>query len=172
MMSKIKIILFSCVLFAGIKYLVANTNQIDVKPQSETISQVMAYQMPNVIKRCQKDFGYSDADMIILEKELKRYLSLCIILDNDYVGMYSKDVDNLWHSFILFTREYAEFSKNHAGRFLHHAPEINDIKTPEEMAKSRDGFRDFIKNYKQVFGEEAHNIWFLDIYDNMQPDQK
>lgn len=169
MMSKVKIILFSCILLIGIKYLTANNQPVGVKPQSEVISQVMAYQMPNVIKRCQKDFGYSDNDMVMLEKELKRYLSLCIVVDNDYVGMYSKDVDNLWHSFILFTKEYADFSHNFAGRFLHHAPEISGTKTPDEIAEDRKGFRTFIKNYKQIFGEEVHDIWFLDTCSNLYP---
>ena len=168
MISKIKILLFSCILFAGIKYLTANAKQTNVKSQSDTINQVMAYQMPNIIKRCQKDFGYSDADMVILEKELKRFLIMCIVLDSDYLGMYSKDVDNLWHSFILFTKEYAEFGETYAGKFLHHAPEINDNRTPDEFAKSREGFRGFIKDYQRIFNEEAHNIWFLDIASNIQ----
>lgn len=170
MMSKIKIILLSCILLVGVKYLTASAYQVDIKSESEKINQIMAYQMPNITKRCQTDFGYSDADMVLLEKELKRFLSMCIILDSDYLGIYSKDVDNLWHTFILFTKEYAEFGQNYAGRFVHHAPEINDHKTPDEIAKSREGFRDFIKKYKQLFGEDAHNIWFLDIYNNMQPE--
>jgi len=37
----------------------------------------------------------------------------------------SELVDIGWHTFILYTREYAEFCHRIAGRFIHHAP--NDI---------------------------------------------
>lgn len=32
------------------------------------------------------------------------------------------EVDLAWHTFILHTKEYAEFCENLAGRFLHHRP--------------------------------------------------
>jgi hypothetical protein len=37
----------------------------------------------------------------------------------------SEAVDIGWHTFILYTREYAAFCERVAGRFIHHAP--NDI---------------------------------------------
>lgn len=37
----------------------------------------------------------------------------------------SETVDIGWHTFILYTREYAEFCQRVADRFIHHAP--NDI---------------------------------------------
>lgn len=38
------------------------------------------------------------------------------------VGMPSKIVDEAWHEFILFTKDYAEFCKKALGKFLHHTP--------------------------------------------------
>lgn len=35
----------------------------------------------------------------------------------------SKAVDIGWHTFILYTREYAEFCDRLAGRFIHHCPD-------------------------------------------------
>jgi hypothetical protein len=34
----------------------------------------------------------------------------------------SEEVDMGWHTFILYTREYAEFCERVAGRFIHHTP--------------------------------------------------
>ena len=34
-------------------------------------------------------------------------------------------VDEMWHSFILCTREYAELCQNLFGTYIHHEPEIN-----------------------------------------------
>jgi hypothetical protein len=31
-------------------------------------------------------------------------------------------VDEMWHTFVLFTLEYTEFCQRHFGRYLHHVP--------------------------------------------------
>jgi hypothetical protein len=36
--------------------------------------------------------------------------------------MPSQAVDDAWHEFILFTRQYAQFCRSAFGRFLHHTP--------------------------------------------------
>ena len=128
------------------------------------IKAIMNYEMPHVIARCQKDYNYSNEDMLILEKELKRYLALSTIKPNDGTGMFSGDVDNLWHSFILFTHEYADFCHKHIGFFVHHIPELDrENKTLKQREEARKDFQAFIKNYEEAFGEEIHPIWFLDM---------
>ena len=141
--------------------------------KEHVIEMVMNYPMPDPIARCKKDFGYSDSEMKLLEKELKRYLILCILKSpgQEGVGMYSKDVDNLWHSFILFTREYAEFGKKCAGYFLHHMPRTDhdELLTRKE---SHEKFLFFTNRYKEIFGEAPHAIWFLDMYENNKETKK
>jgi hypothetical protein len=39
-----------------------------------------------------------------------------------YLAMPSEVVDDLWHEFILYTREYEQFCKQAFGRFFHHTP--------------------------------------------------
>ena len=151
--SKLSLIIL--LTFSSLTYSACN----DLKAKIDNIKQ---YQMNHIIKRCQKDFGYSDKDMIILEQELKRYLTL-VILRNEPFGMFSEDVDNLWHTFILFTKEYAEFGQNFAGKFLHHIPELDDTRSPEKLVEGRKQFSSFLQAYKETFGIEAHNIWFLDM---------
>jgi hypothetical protein len=128
--------------------------------QTNLQAEIMAYPMKHMINRCQKDFGYTDQDMVILEKELKRFLIMTTT--TSYLGMFSKDVDNLWHTFILFTKEYAEFGQRFAGKFIHHEPKISDTQTVEEQTQARREFRAFIQKYKQTFQEAPHDIWFLD----------
>jgi hypothetical protein len=49
------------------------------------------------------------------------FLQLCASEpDGDYSP--SATVDIGWHTFILYTREYANFCEQIAGRFIHHAP--------------------------------------------------
>src|SRR5262245_45645941 len=40
------------------------------------------------------------------------------------VAMPSKVADDLWHEFILFTREYKAFCEAAFGNFLHHTPAV------------------------------------------------
>jgi hypothetical protein len=45
----------------------------------------------------------------------------------------SQPVDIGWHTFILYTRDYAEFCERVAGRFIHHVPN-DDPDAPSEDA--------------------------------------
>ena len=142
-------------------------NSIEID-RDKVIEKVMAYQMPDIIERCKKDFDYTDEDMQILEKEFKRFLILCILRpDSDPgVGMYSKDVDNLWHTFILFTKEYAAFCMRYNNSFIHHVPTLDKDRTPEKLKNSGKKFQKFINMYETTFNEEIHPIWFLDRCEN------
>jgi hypothetical protein len=41
-----------------------------------------------------------------------------------FVSMPSQVVDDLWHEFILYTREYSGFCDKAFGRFMHHTPAV------------------------------------------------
>lgn len=68
------------------------------------------------------------------------------------LAMTSKDVDAVWHQYILFTRQYRDFCDAFFGHFVHHAPA-----TPSEpLAQgSRQRFQDA---YEHMFGL-LHSIW-------------
>lgn len=133
----------------------------------DVIDRVMLYPMPDIIARCQKDHHYTDEDMVLLENELKKYLILAIVHKDSKMGcgMYSKDVDNLWHTFLLFTKEYAAFCRDHAGFFIHHVPEIEGPRSVEKRQEAQQDFLAFIENYETAFNEEVNPIWLLDVYE-------
>lgn len=159
-----KVLLFTVLMFVSAGYLY--TAFAKTRPhQAEIIEQIMDYQMPEVIKRCKKDFNYTDDDMRIIEREFKRFIVMSVILKDTGIGMYSKDVDNLWHSFILFTKEYTDFCTTFNGKFIHHVPEVEE-KTPEKRAEVQKDFQQFIKNYEELFHEEIHPVWFLDMFED------
>ena len=54
-----------------------------------------------------------------------------------YVSMPSQAVDEVWHEFILNTREYAKFCKGAFGRFMHHTPAV----VMSSDRKSNEGLR-------------------------------
>ncbi len=129
------------------------------------MDKVMRFPLTDMIKRCQKDHGYTDEDMELLEKELRRFLYLCVMPgSSDSVGMYSKHVDNLWHTFILYTHEYHVFSHLTQGSYIHHNPtrDHERPKNTEERKAACNHYAEFIKKYEATFNEEIDPIWLLD----------
>ena len=75
-----------------------------------------------IVEDEQLDKAYADR---IMEQTLG-FLLACVA--NPGAGLSpSETVDIGWHTFILYTREYAHFCQQIAGRFIHHAP--NDLDT-------------------------------------------
>ncbi|MFC7441959.1 hypothetical protein [Laceyella putida] len=56
--------------------------------------------------------------------EWKRYLVITALMKN--VPMYSREVDEVWHEMLMFTREYDDFSRRFLKTTLHHAPNDGD----------------------------------------------
>ena len=53
---------------------------------------------------------------------LNDYFQLCRTAGKRMVAMPSQAVDDAWHEFILFTRQYNQYCQSAFGRFLHHTP--------------------------------------------------
>jgi hypothetical protein len=87
-------------------------------------------------------------------REYKRYLIL--ILTHGNVAP-SSDVDEMWHTHIWSSRNYAHDCSQVLGRkFIHHAPE----RKPGPKSRSAKSFKNTLDKYKEVFGEAApQDIW-------------
>lgn len=53
-------------------------------------------------------------------RELAKFLLLCAKSDAPLAP--SEEVDDVWHDFVLHTREYHAFCRDQIGRFIHHVP--------------------------------------------------
>ncbi len=89
-------------------------------------------------------------------RELKRYLALCALDPGENYGMRGP-IDRLWHTFLIFTKLYAAFCKEVAGRFLHHEP-TSEHEKKSDVSRAR--YQRFLEQYHVEFGEEppAH-LW-------------
>lgn len=111
----------------------------------------MSFPIEDVLKKYSKQHSIPIEIAREHEREMKRFLALCIISPNAIYGMRGP-VDEIWHTFILFTKRYHEFCDDVAGRFLHHNPSVPGArdKPADEKAYLR-----FLQDYKDLFGEEA-----------------
>jgi hypothetical protein len=124
--------------------------------QEETIARAMAFPMDAIVARYMDEEGLPSGVAREHERELKRYLVLCAL---DPAGAYGMNgpVDELWHTFITFTRDYARFCDEVGGRFIHHVPTAPDAKAEPASAAS---YRRTLDAYAETFGEEAPpEVW-------------
>lgn len=55
---------------------------------------------------------------------LRQFFAVALEAKGQFVAMPSQVVDDLWHEFILYTRNYELFCRRGLGRFLHHTPAV------------------------------------------------
>jgi hypothetical protein len=89
-------------------------------PYKLTIMNLKEYKNENVITYHSTKTGLAIDETIDLFKQLKSYLYECSISKERLSP--TKEVDLIWHSFILHTEEYAIFCNNFFNKFIHHRP--------------------------------------------------
>jgi len=94
---------------------------------------VLAYKNEEVVSRFAEDYRVSIADAEDIFLEMKRWLSICakrkVAVDRGEVDFIrvplfneAYAIDLMWHTFLLYTEDYAEFCDKHFGFFIHHHP--------------------------------------------------
>lgn len=116
---------------------------------SDVIYRAMEFNMEDVIARYMKDEGLTKEIALEHERELKRFLAMCALNPNAHYGMRGP-IDEIWHTFLMFTRDYAQFCEIVAGRFIHHVPE-----TGKSGGKSGESYIRFLEDYEKIFGQPA-----------------
>ncbi len=61
-------------------------------------------------------------DMELVGAGLRQFFLAYAKSGERYVSMPSQVADDLWHEFILYTKNYQDFNRQAFGRFLHHTP--------------------------------------------------
>jgi hypothetical protein len=132
-----------------------------VMPQRESVVQkVMEYSTPDqVVEKYIDKHGVTEAVAREHERELKRYLAMCLANPEAAYGMFGP-VDEFWHTWILFTREWWDFSQEVAGRYIHHRPTTRAEKQRVRSGKAPSAYGRFLADYPSYFGEEAPaHLW-------------
>jgi hypothetical protein len=61
-------------------------------------------------------------DCQLIGQGLRQFFLAYLKSGRQFVAMPSQGVDDLWHEFILYTKDYDAFCRQAFGRFLHHTP--------------------------------------------------
>lgn len=87
----------------------------------------------------------------LLFRELKRWIVLSELHPQRSIPMFSSRVDEAWHQFVLFTREYERFCQRFTARFIHHTPAEAPELPPAELTDSM-SYEHFCERYVELFG--------------------
>ena len=132
------------------------TTQIDVEA-------ALKYEAPFLIQKLVKDrIAETDEEAVKLFTEVKRFF---VLLRNDSEiswDMYSRRVDEAWHQFVLFTRNYIDYCLDHFGSYVQHSPGIAAAShaDAEPNAEHPQCFHDFKKRYEEFYGIPLPDVWY------------
>lgn len=113
------------------------------------IPEILSYQNEAILNRYMRDFGGSKESASECFLALKQYLVICGI-SSTATKQSSDSVDQMWHTFILFTKDYRDFCDSYIGRFIDHDP-IGGADT-EPFSKT-------LELVKEIFGEVNPKYW-------------
>ncbi|MEK6280672.1 MAG: hypothetical protein AABN95_10000 [Acidobacteriota bacterium] len=124
------------------------------------IEAAMSYDMSDVMQRYAEKTRLPPDALKEHEREIKRFLALSAANPGKY-GMRGP-LDELWHTFIIFTSSYARFCHGLGGGFIHHRPEPPKKRGAKAATKApkRNSYIDFLEDYRKVFKETpAAHLW-------------
>ena len=73
-------------------------------------------------KLAEKHPSLTRKETALVSRGLRQFFVAYLMSGKKFVSMPSQAADDLWHEFILYTREYQGFCKRAFGEFLHHRP--------------------------------------------------
>ncbi len=117
----------------------------------ETLETTLAYEHEDLVLRFAEDYKLEVSDSREIFTEMKRWLWICakrqIQIEQKQVESFRLPlfneayiIDMMWHSFLLFTKDYQDFCKSHFGFFIHHnpRPHIERMKWKKLIEENRD----------------------------------
>src|SRR5690349_17557159 len=84
------------------------------------LADILSYKHPRVIERHAQDQGVSPEIAARRFEGLKQFLAVAAIMPGRKVT--SEPIDLMWHTFLLFTKDYRRFCTDYLGRFIEHEP--------------------------------------------------
>jgi hypothetical protein len=87
---------------------------------------IRQYMFPSGLfqKLRQKRPGLDSKQFQLVARALRQFFLAHLKSDGEFVSMPSQVVDDLWHEFILYTRQYEQFCRRAFGHFMHHTPAV------------------------------------------------
>jgi hypothetical protein len=136
------------------------------------LNHLLTFKSQKILDRYQQDYPENKLSSEKALREILKYFWLCEKHwlerkqepDNESlhftcaVHPEMHEIDDMWHTFLLFTQEYAHFCQTYFDRFIHHNP------VTEKEIISREEYEIDLQRYLPYIydnlGEETLKLWF------------
>lgn len=141
------------------------------------LSEVLKFTHQKVIESFARNHNVSEKKACLLFEDMLRYLWLSKKHELDRIHKKDdpalafqfvmheemRDIDNMWHNFILYTHDYIDFCNHYFGEYLHHIPDISEqlVSTPEQFENDLYLYLSYVYDH---FGESIVKRWFAPYF--------
>jgi hypothetical protein len=142
--------------------------QKNITDELVSLDDVLAYRHSGVIRRYRKEHNSSEQEAEEVFRETIKWLYLCHRaaadgpdgFDCSISGELEK-IDWMWHTFLLLTRDYADFCDRFFGTFIHHVPNDDEDEVAEEKEEAlRQRLNRQFGLVFDLLGEETLTVWY------------
>lgn len=139
---------------------------------NQVLAHSLQYKNQLVLDRYSKDFPDNKMSAEHAFEELVKYMWLCLqhkqdqivsndaALNFDCVMQYEmREIDDMWHTFLLFTKDYHDFCMQYLGEFFHHQP-LNDEEKNKPLYRYEVELSRYLNYVYDKLGEETLLTWF------------
>jgi hypothetical protein len=154
------------------------------------LEEVLAYENMDIVEKFMENWDLPEAEVLDLFQEMKKWMWLSA--DSIYrvsqgeasiplgITFSMTLLDEMWHTFILFTMPYQAFCKRYFGFYLNHGPTTGEEKRKalEEMERDPEAFQakielDLTAQYSYIYdrlGPETLQKWYFDWTERVTPE--
>jgi hypothetical protein len=141
------------------------------------LARVLGYKNPEVVSKFRSQFSVSEEHALELFQDMKRWLWLCAcsaaVPRAPAMRVFDPIVmmDEMWHTFILFTKDYEKFCLRFFGYYIHHAPSAPMEKhartarpgnAKAAQARERASLKRMYSFMYDCLGQEVLTRWYKD----------
>lgn len=144
-----------------------------------TLEQLLQYKNPPVLKLYEQNHSKNKLSSEEAFEEVLKYLWLSKKYEIDFIDNQHdenfpseffmtrsmQEIDDMWHEFILFTKDYTHFCLTYFGEYIHHLPNIFD-NTPVPRDTAEKAVEKLLPYIYDHLGENTVRTWFASYLDN------
>jgi hypothetical protein len=139
-----------------------------------SLRRALRYQNRDVVVKFARHFQVAEAESAAVFEECKKWLWLNALPDAPLLFMSEATliIDEMWHTFVLYTREYTEYCGSRFGRYVHHTPDTLRQQASREraLARDREGYlrrvrRQRAQQYRFIvdkLGSDTLRLWYVE----------
>lgn len=109
-----------------------------------SLAEALGYRNADVVHKFVDHFRIPEDEGASIFDEVKKWLWLNSLEDAPllYVTAEIQIIDEMWHTFVLFTKDYAAYCESRFGRYIHHKPTSRreELAEREEREADPDGY--------------------------------